>query len=291
MVGKWEGGEANQMPLPKDHITDQELLLEADGELSPKRAAQIRGHLAHCWSCRSRKAELERTVTDFVQGPYQSLNDQIPSGKGPRALLKAKLTEAAAQEQTQPLVRFWSTFLLPYRTAWIGALLLLISLSALFLLLPFRKSVQSVSEGPEPNAAWTPGAVQLVSREVVCSASEDKESHPIAASTAQEVFHRYGIHEPDPRAYEVDYLIPLDLGGSEDRRNLWPQPYTTGMWNSHVKDALEDRLRSLVCQGKLDLATAQRDLAHDWIAAYKKYFQTNKPLLTHVAFVKDPAWE
>jgi hypothetical protein len=41
----------------------------------------------------------------------------------------------------------------------------------------------------------------------------------------------------------------------------------------------------------LDLATAQRDLAGDWIAAYKKYFHTNAPLLDHVAFVKDRPWE
>jgi hypothetical protein len=32
---------------------------------------------------------------------------------------------------------------------------------------------------------------------------------------------------------------------------------------------------------------AQRDLAHDWIAAYKKYFRRGIPLVDHVAFVKD----
>ena len=47
----------------------------------------------------------------------------------------------------------------------------------------------------------------------------------------------------------------------------------------------------MVCDGQLDLATAQRDLAEDWIAAYKKYFQTGQPLLVHVAFVKDRPWE
>ena len=58
-----------------------------------------------------------------------------------------------------------------------------------------------------------------------------------------------------------------------------------------MKDALEDRLRTLVCEGNLDLAIAQRDLARDWIAAYKKYFRTRTPLLDHVAFVKDRPWE
>jgi hypothetical protein len=34
----------------------------------------------------------------------------------------------------------------------------------------------------------------------------------------------------------------------------------------------------LVCTGELDLATAQRDISRDWIAAYKRYFHTERPL-------------
>ena len=50
-------------------------------------------------------------------------------------------------------------------------------------------------------------------------------------------------------------------------------------------------LRSLVCAGQLDLATAQQEIARDWIAAYKKYFRTDKPLPEHVSFLKDRPWE
>ncbi len=49
-----------------------------------------------------------------------------------------------------------------------------------------------------------------------------------------------------------------------------PESYRT-VWNAHVKDRLEDRLHALVVSGKLDLQTAQREIATDWIAAYKKY--------------------
>jgi len=38
-----------------------------------------------------------------------------------------------------------------------------------------------------------------------------------------------------------------------------------------VKDALERKLHKLVCTGQLDLKTAQRETASDWIEAYKKY--------------------
>jgi hypothetical protein len=51
-----------------------------------------------------------------------------------------------------------------------------------------------------------------------------------------------------------------------------------GTWNVHFKDDLEERLHQLVCGGKLNLSTAQRDIATDWIAAYKNYFNTDKPL-------------
>ena len=74
----------------------------------------------------------------------------------------------------------------------------------------------------------------------------------------------------------MDYLITPALGGADDIRNLWPQAYSTA-WNAYVKDALEDRLRELVCTGQLDLPTAQHDISTDWIAAYRKYFHTDKP--------------
>jgi hypothetical protein len=38
-----------------------------------------------------------------------------------------------------------------------------------------------------------------------------------------------------------------------------------------VKDALERKLHNLVCAGQLDLKTAQREIASNWIEAYKKY--------------------
>ena len=50
------------------------------------------------------------------------------------------------------------------------------------------------------------------------------------------------------------------------------------MWNARVKDELEELLPVLVCRGQVDLATAQRDIAVNWIAAYKRYFHTDRPV-------------
>jgi hypothetical protein len=55
---------------------------------------------------------------------------------------------------------------------------------------------------------------------------------------------------------------------------------------------LEDRLHALVVNGKLDLKTAQREIATDWIAAYKKYIGPSPDSGHHlrtvwIAHVKD----
>ena len=67
-------------------------------------------------------------------------------------------------------------------------------------------------------------------------------------------------------------------GGSNALKNLWPQPFQTQPWNAHVKDQLENTLHRLVCARKVDLDTAQHDMATDWIAAYKPYFHTEAPV-------------
>jgi hypothetical protein len=48
----------------------------------------------------------------------------------------------------------------------------------------------------------------------------------------------------------------------------------------YVKDALERKLHKLVCAGQLDLKTAQREIASDWIEAYNKYIRTSPPAPT-----------
>ena len=97
-------------------------------------------------------------------------------------------------------------------------------------------------------------------------------------SLQRKVFEEYGIPRAEPRAYEVDYLITPALGGADDIRNLWPQSNSSAVWNARVKDALEDRLHAMVCDGGLDLVAAQHDISSDWIAAYRKYFNTDEPL-------------
>ena len=125
-----------------------------------------------------------------------------------------------------------------------------------------------------------PGRVRsavLGSRGEVCSQTNVKNK-TVPVALQRKVFEEYGITRAEPRDYEVDYLITPALGGADDIHNLWPHSYKATVWNAEVKDALEDRLREMVCGGDLDLAEAQQELASNWISAYKKYFHTEQPV-------------
>jgi hypothetical protein len=87
--------------------------------------------------------------------------------------------------------------------------------------------------------------------------------------------HSHGFLTGGPHPdYEIDHLIPLDLGGADDDANLWPQPRRSiePVWNAERKDRLEWALADLVCAGQLDLTAAQREIREDWIAAYRRNF-------------------
>ena len=253
--------------MPEEsHLTDEELLLAADGELAPARAAAVEAHLTQCWPCRARKQEMEQAIMDFVHLHRRLLDPRLPPVAGRRALLKAQMAEMSSS--AQPRRRRWEQ---AWRPAAAATLCVLVLAAA-----HYYHEPAFISKAALPQPSLTPGAVATVSREQVCdSAQPNNRAVPLAL--ARQVFEEYGISSAEPRSYEVDYLITPALGGADDIRNLWPQSYSAA-WNAHVKDTLEEHLREMVCSGQLDLATAQRDISSDWIAAYRKYFHTEKPL-------------
>lgn len=105
----------------------------------------------------------------------------------------------------------------------------------------------------------------------VCHPGYARSVRHVSGKVKYRVYAEYGITDRRPGEYEIDHLISLELGGSNDIQNLWPQSFDTQPWNAHVKDRLEDRLHAMVCRGEIGLKEAQRTIATDWIAAYKKY--------------------
>ncbi len=263
------------------HLSDQDILLVVDGEISGRRARQARAHLTSCWSCRSRLEELEGTIAEFVSLHRSTLDPTLPSSTGSRALLKARLAEAAVEPSANRWPRLWQV-LPPHRAAaYICMAVFITLLGGEFFLRhsqrqAFMPSDLSLASLTIPNHNLTPGATRPVTIGDVCSMAHEEVVRDVPNSLREEVYREYGIENPRPGDYEIDYLIAPGLGGAEDIHNLWPEPTSSSGWNAHVKDALEERLHQLVCSGALDLPTAQRAIASDWITAYKKYLGSDR---------------
>jgi hypothetical protein len=127
----------------------------------------------------------------------------------------------------------------------------------------------------EPDRKCTPGATnpavtQADIASTICRSGWTRTVRPPSSVTGREKrasMAAYGDTGP-PSDFEFDHLISLELGGAPNTsRNLWPEPGE----RNNPKDALENRLNNLVCDGTLTLARAQSLIAVDWVAAYRRY--------------------
>lgn len=268
--------------LSMRHVSDEDLVRSADGELSSRRAAEVAAHLESCWDCRARMEDIQSTVTAFVRSHHAEFDGQLPPVAGPRALLQARLAQFGSEQRVESWKRVLQFRIMLVRVAVVGLPVIAIVTAILCERhATYRESSSSASWsviGTVPNRTLTPGATRQVTISEMCSVPNEEVVGDVSVPLRQKVLQEYGIANARPQDYEIDYLIAPRLGGAEDIRNLWPEPYQDRVWNARVKDALEERLHKMVCSGQLDLHTAQHDIATDWIAAYKKYFHTNKPL-------------
>jgi hypothetical protein len=98
----------------------------------------------------------------------------------------------------------------------------------------------------------------------ICVRGYTKTVRHVTTAVKTRVYHEYGIMSHAPGSYEVDHLISLELGGSNDIGNLWPEPYF-GTNNAHDKDYWENELHRQVCNGSITLAAAQNAIVHWWV--------------------------
>jgi hypothetical protein len=81
-----------------------------------------------------------------------------------------------------------------------------------------------------------------------------------------------------PRVYgstmEVDHIVSLELGVSNDIANLYPEKATlpANAPDFPVKDKLENKLHGLVCDGTMTLRGVQWQIAANSQALYMKVF-------------------
>ena len=120
----------------------------------------------------------------------------------------------------------------------------------------FSATKTTVERGSLPDPGFTPG--------MLCTPNDPNFStfrypehiaycnrnvpHEEKLAIAQE----YGISTNDFASYEFDHYIPLAIGGSDDIKNIWPQPLS----GAHQKDTLEQELFNKLSTGAITQAAA-----------------------------------
>ena len=120
-----------------------------------------------------------------------------------------------------------------------------------------------------PDPACTPGTVEDTVTQnnidsTICVPGYTKKIRPPASATDQvkrDMYRAYGV--PDGTPAELDHLVSLELGGSNDPRNLWVEPGSL----PNAKDSVENALHKAVCDHKVTLTAAQEAIATDWTTA------------------------
>jgi len=132
-----------------------------------------------------------------------------------------------------------------------------------------------------PNSARTPGAInasvtQTNIGQTICVSGWTATVRPSSSGTTelkvQQLASGYTYKGDIAKGdYEEDHLISLELGGAPSAEaNLWPEPYNAPE-GARVKDVVENKLHTLICDGTITLATAQRAIARNWWTAYGIY--------------------
>lgn len=106
-----------------------------------------------------------------------------------------------------------------------------------------------------PSTKLTPGAIfPTATKGTVCSHGYSARVRQVTDEIKRRICLAYGIKSgcPGP-AYEIDHLVSLELGGSNDDRNLWPQPID----QAREKDKAENRLHKAICANQIGLREAQ----------------------------------
>jgi hypothetical protein len=142
-------------------------------------------------------------------------------------------------------------------------------------LLADRTQTSNCTLGANPDRQCSPGAYySALTKKRICAA--DFRTDPIrdvSQSKKNAVKVEYGLQPVGfGNTLEIDHIVSLELGGSNDIANLFPEKANVDPAGYHVKDKLENKLHDLVCAGKRQLRATQRRIASDWQKLYKDVY-------------------
>ncbi len=132
------------------------------------------------------------------------------------------------------------------------------------------KTSGCMAQGGLPDSACTPGAIFTnATQQEICTYGYTRSVRNVPFSEKDQVYAEYGIFHHSPGQYEVDHLVPLELGGNNDIANLWPEA-AYPQPGYHEKDRIENYLHDQVCSGAMSMKEAQTEIATNWLAVYHR---------------------
>ena len=123
------------------------------------------------------------------------------------------------------------------------------------------------SDREHPDPTCTPGAVQadVTQASIASTICRHGWTATVRAPEAETgkvkkaAMLAYGLPASGSKTTELDHFVPLELGGANDVRNLWPEPSDEpGHGVANTKDKVENDLNAAVCRGQVPLLPPSR---------------------------------
>jgi hypothetical protein len=137
---------------------------------------------------------------------------------------------------------------------------------------PGRPAASCRSANGFPDASCTPGEIdskvqQSSIKTTICVSGYTETVRPPTSYTDAlklQQIREYSYSDTNPKHYEEDHFIPLELGGNPtDPKNLWPELGPS----PNPKDKVEGKLKRHVCSGKMTLNEARQRIRSNWKTA------------------------
>ena len=240
-------------------------------------------HVAGCPACQARAAHLRSTVLESERLYRVADESSFPATTGRTRL------ERALQQAGEAWDRSWWTrwrhraSLAPAtlgRAVAASLAVVAVTWIAGATLVPRLRAPRPAAGSALPMPTLTPGAVSTLTAAELCAGN--RSSRTVTDDVRRRVLARYGMeHMPARSVRSSTRWSRWTSGGRSRPRTCGRSRYASSLWNAHVKDALERLLAHEVCEGRVPLSQAQREIATDWVAAYKRRFHTDTPMPDH----------
>ena len=119
-----------------------------------------------------------------------------------------------------------------------------------------------------PDPTCSPGDILSSNTSVICVTGYTATVRNVSEKKKNGVYAAYGVVNRTTGEYEMDHIIPLELGGSNEVKNLFPEPADPHP-GFHEKDKVENWLHDQVCNHGMPIEYAQTLIAKNWTMAYE----------------------